>query len=190
VIEPPFALFITWTTYGTWLPGDRRGYVSNTLRSEGVERKRNQPGTEYAADHEFTRRRAGEIQKYPPVRLSRSHALAAASALADTSRDRGWQVMRGAVMANHVHLLLRDVPDDGPAVRRILKGVSQKVLSDRHGKPMRWWTAGGSDRYLHDERSTLGAVAYVEQQEWMLARIVGGIASECEPAHEGGGPPG
>ena len=33
--ERPFVLHITWTCYGNWLPGDRRGYVSNTLRPEG-----------------------------------------------------------------------------------------------------------------------------------------------------------
>ena len=25
--DDPLAFFITWTTYGTWLPGDDRGWV-------------------------------------------------------------------------------------------------------------------------------------------------------------------
>jgi hypothetical protein len=29
--DEPFALHITWTCYGTWLPGDQRGHVSNVL---------------------------------------------------------------------------------------------------------------------------------------------------------------
>jgi len=29
------AMFFTWTTYGTWLPGDERGHVSNKLRPTG-----------------------------------------------------------------------------------------------------------------------------------------------------------
>lgn len=177
--DRPFALFLTWTTYGTWLPGDRRGYVSNTLRDEGVEPKRNRPGTDYTADHEFTRRRAAAIQKYPSVWLSPYAAVVVAESLAEAAADRGWRIVRGAIMANHVHVVLRDVPDDGPGVRRALMGVSRKALTERvnESRPKRWWTAGGSDRYLHDERSILDAIRYVEGQRAMLAQIVDGVAS-------------
>ncbi len=77
-------------------------------------------------------------------------------------------------MSNHVHLVTVNVPDDGPGVRRIYKGVSQKKLTERanHGTSRRWWTAGGSDRYLHDDRSIEGAIQYVEQQHGALVRIV------------------
>ena len=26
-MDDPLALFLTWTTYGSWLPGDERGWV-------------------------------------------------------------------------------------------------------------------------------------------------------------------
>ena len=26
-MQPPLAYFLTWTTYGTWLPGDERGWI-------------------------------------------------------------------------------------------------------------------------------------------------------------------
>jgi hypothetical protein len=32
---PPLAFFLTWTTYGTWLPGDERGWVD---RGRGQKR--------------------------------------------------------------------------------------------------------------------------------------------------------
>src|SRR5439155_7701773 len=28
--EEPLAYFLTWTTYGTWLPGDERGWVEKS----------------------------------------------------------------------------------------------------------------------------------------------------------------
>ena len=47
----PLAVFMTWTTYGTWLPGDPGGYVSNTLKPDGhYERRQNLPGTPFTAD--------------------------------------------------------------------------------------------------------------------------------------------
>ena len=29
-MEDPIGFFLTWVTYGTWLPGDSRGWVEST----------------------------------------------------------------------------------------------------------------------------------------------------------------
>ena len=79
--------------------------------------------------------------------------------------------MRGAVMANHVHVVVTECPDDGPTVRRVLKGISQAALSRQNQSPRRWWTQGGSDRYLHGERAIAAAMRYVENQDYVLAKI-------------------
>ena len=41
---------LTWTTYGTWLPGDRRGFVGLQRDLQGVPSIHNSPGTPYDAD--------------------------------------------------------------------------------------------------------------------------------------------
>jgi hypothetical protein len=177
-IDQPFALLITWTCYGTWLPGDRRGYVSNTLRPAGnFERKRNLPGTPVAADDPYTRAVARSHQRRPTVWLSSALAFAAADALSEAACLRRWQLLRGAVMANHCHVVVFDCPDSGPLVRRILKGVSQRALSRAVGQPRRWWTQGGSDRYLHGHAAIEAAIHYVADQQRMLATILNGTAA-------------
>ena len=182
--EDPFALFITWTTYGTWLPGDTRGYVSNTLLPGGGWRpKENRPGTPYTADDAFTRERAQELQKWPTVWLTVAEATTVAHSRVRAARERGWRIVRGAIMANHVHVVIADCPDDGPGVRRILKGNSQADLSDAAGATRRSWTQCGSDRYLHDDRSIEGAIQYVAQQKGKLAEI---IDMEVVPRASGG----
>ena len=171
--ERPFALHITWTCYGSWLPGDRRGYVSNTLLPQGgALPKRNTPGTPYAADDSYTRRAAQARQKRPTVGLSAEQARCAARSLVEAARARSWRILRGALMSNHVHVVITDCPDDGPAVRRVLKGNSQAALNAAAGRPRRWWTAGGSDRYKHDHAVIEAAVAYVASQRGVLAQIV------------------
>lgn len=167
-----FALRESWTCYGQWLPGDHRGYVSNTLTSEGYREKRNQPNTPCDRSDSATHRRARELQKSETVRLSAEQAIIAAAAMIEAAIDREWLIIRGAIMANHVHILVTNCPDDGPAVRRVLKGTSQAALSRSVGKPRKWWTTGGSDRYKHGHAAVVAAVNYVANQEYPLVLIV------------------
>jgi REP element-mobilizing transposase RayT len=164
-----FGLFITWTCYGTWLPGDARGSVSNVLLPEGgFEPKQNTPGTPYQAGDDFTFQRARALQRGETVWLTAPQAECVAECLIAACGERGWRLFRAAVMANHVHALLLDVPDDGPQVRRVLK------LNRSYGS-RRWWTQGGSDRYLRGMAALLCGANYIEQQERQLATVVDGV---------------
>ncbi|BBO31136.1 hypothetical protein [Lacipirellula parvula] len=166
-----FALLETWTCYGQWLPGDPRGYVSNTLTEEGYRAKQNVRGTTYDRDDAATLRRAKSLQKHPALWLTEELAHITAEALLAAAVDREWIILRAAVMSNHVHVVVAECPDDGSAVRRVLKGVSQAKLNDYVGSPKSWWTRGGSDRYLHGEQAIAAAVNYGAQQARMLAAI-------------------
>jgi REP element-mobilizing transposase RayT len=104
--------------------------------------------------------------------LTPTQAQRAAESLIAAARERGWHILRAAVMANHIHLVICDCPDDGPAVRRVLKGVSQSKLNKAEGRFQRWWTAGGSVRYKHGHAAIDAAVDYVAKQEYKLAEIV------------------
>jgi REP element-mobilizing transposase RayT len=179
-VDDAFALHITWTTYGSWLPGGERGYVSNTLvPGKGYEKKHNVPGTPITADDGATRERAQALQKWPTVFLTAAEALVAAQSLVESARARGWRIIRGAIMANHVHILVTDCPDDGPQVRRVLKGSSQAKLSEVHGSPRVWWTTAGSDRYKHGQLAIETANDYIANQEFKLAEIIDTQASAC-----------
>jgi hypothetical protein len=37
-------------------------------------------------------------------------------------------------MSNQVHMVVANCPDDGPAVRRVLKGVAQAALNQLSGR--------------------------------------------------------
>ena len=188
--DEPFALLITWTCYRTWLPGDRRGYVSNTRRKDGkYDPKQNIPGTSITADHALTRQHAAAAQKHATATLDVQLARIVAEVIVNACDKRNWRVLRAAVMWNHVHVVVCDCPDDGPGARRILKGVSQKALSDHVGKPRRWWTASGSDRYLHGDQAIATATAYVANQPGILAEIVDMIVVDATSERRGLSPP-
>jgi REP element-mobilizing transposase RayT len=179
-----FAIFVTWTCYGTWLPGDPRGYVSDTFAPDATRTvKRNIPGTPITANDKHTRAIAKSRQKHPTIWLNRNQADVAARGLLDAASERTWCIRRAAVMANHVHVLVMDCPPEGSAVRRILKGVSQAKLSDAHGKPKKWWTRGGSNRKRIGESAILATERYIANQSGILAEIVNNVLIEQPRRH-------
>ena len=170
--EPEFALLLTWTCYGNWLPGDGRGYVGNTRSKRGgFQPKHNVPQTRFDADDQESRDLAKGLQRYDSARLTLDDAKRAAHSFVAAAVARSWIILRGAVMANHVHLVVRNCPDDGPDVRRVFKGVGQARLNEEAGVKRRWWTQRGGNRYLHGNDSILAAMRYVEEQEFCLVRI-------------------
>ena len=171
--EDSFALFITWTSYGTWLPGDPRGYVSNTLlHPRGFEQKQNTPGTPYRRDDPYTYQRARANQRHETVFLKQTEAEIAAQGLIDCCSKRNWHILRAALMRNHIHVVINHCPDDGPGVRRILKGNAQADLNRILSCVRKWWTAGGSNRYLRGDTAIEAAIEYVAQQDYKLVEIV------------------
>jgi hypothetical protein len=175
ISDRPFALLITWTCYGTWLPGDARGHVSNVVLPTSRYQKSEQgAGTPYPEGDPRTRTRAVGLQKYPTSRLSPAEALILAESLLETSRTKSWFIPRAAILFNHVHGVICKCPPDGPAVRRVLKGRAHADLARSSAGTHRWWTKGGSDRYLNDEASIEGALHYVANQPNPLAEIVDG----------------
>jgi REP element-mobilizing transposase RayT len=171
--DQAFALHITCTCYGTWLPGDARGHVSRAFDPDrNFGPKQNVPGTLHAPANPKTFAYAKSLQKQPTVRLTDDLAIAACSSLVEAAAKRKWRILRAAVMANHVHCLIFDCPNDGSTVRRILKGISQSDLCKCSGELRRWWTAGGSDRYKNGDNAIEAAIQYIANQEYILAEIV------------------
>lgn len=159
--------FLTSTTYGNWLPGDPRGFVSGVDDDRGGKVVHNQPMTEYDRDipgmHEFAR---GQLTG-PPICLNRPQADAIFQQLYETASHRKWELRAVGIMAKHVHLVVGVLGD--PSLGKVLgdfKSYASRVLNERWGKPESgtWWTEKGSKRKLRDEAAVLAAVEYVRNQ--------------------------
>lgn len=182
ILDENKALLITWTTYGTWLPGDERGFVSNRVTRFGTyERKRNALGELPFAGDERTLAIARGEQKFETTFLTPQQAWWTAQSLAKLARERGWFIPRAAIMRQHIHVVVMHCPDDGPAVRRVLKGVTQADLCKKIGKAKRWWTLRGSNRYVKGAEAIEAAIQYVAEQEYKLAEVVAGRPCRCAP---------
>ncbi len=123
---------LTWTTYGTWLPGDDRGFVSNVDDGAGHGHRVNQPGTSPTSKQRGLQEFARSQMKGPPVFLDANHAAALLTQFQETAAVRGWQLSAVAIMRNHVHVVVGVVGDPEPdTLLRDLKSYGSRRLNTR-----------------------------------------------------------
>src|SRR5215207_7998564 len=98
-------------TYGTWLPGDPRGFRTRHHREhvEGDYKNPPPPGT-YERQYERSRK----LLKPPPVVLARDWRPVIGEAVRDKLVALGAQVLCLSVGGQHVHLLAKMPPGPGP----------------------------------------------------------------------------
>ena len=144
-MRPTLGILITATTYGTWLRGDRRGWIDDGRLMppcSGLE----------AADR--------LRMKHPPF-------LFASDRLGDVGRLMGQSLaarLAAPIHALHVgswhfHLVVGVQPADLPAVVKCAKDAVRFGL--RPSRPI--WTGGYDKRYCFDEASLERRIRYVER---------------------------
>lgn len=160
---------LTWTTYGTWLPGDARGFVSD-VREGGDKVLHNEPGTPYEEGKPGLRRYVAARLIEPPVWLDEAQARRVADQLRETATHRGWQILALAVMSNHAHVLVGVPGDPDPDdVRDDFKAYATRCLNEGWGRRKHWWTRGGSCRKKATAEAIRASAVYVRDQHRALA---------------------
>src|SRR3954467_15000966 len=98
---------ITWSTYGTRLAGDPRGFVSNVYGERGgPEVRHNTPGTPCDADIPALHAYVQSRMLGGPYHLVREGAEAMIGQYQQTSRIRGYELCAASVMTDHTHLVV------------------------------------------------------------------------------------
>jgi len=175
---------LTWTTYGTWLPGDRRGFVSNIADHESRGVRHNEPGARCDKDIRGLHSFAKSQLVHEPTYLNAEQAFALLEQFQETARYRGWELLAVAIMRNHIHLVVRVQDDPDPEfLLRDFKSYGSRRLNRAFGDRERWWTQSGSKRKLPDDAALTGAIRYVMNQEYPLVVWV-----EEQPANAGRSP--
>jgi len=86
---------ITWTTYGTWLQGDERGYVKNG---------RVCPGNKALMESNK------QLQLQDAIRLSSAQQQVVRKAIIKEAVSQGQRIYALAVHPNHVHIVAEYAP--------------------------------------------------------------------------------
>ena len=178
--------FLTWTTYGTWLPGDERGFVGEVLNESGEFFNFNELNTPPAPPNSNLRDAAERVMKSPPLFLDHSQATALFEQFHETSNVSGWLLIAVAIMRSHIHVLA-GVPGD-PDPEKLLKAYKSygsRKLNQGWSKPASdtWWTARGSKRKLPDEKAVTAAINYIRHQKnpLLIWTREDGLLAEVKP---------
>jgi REP element-mobilizing transposase RayT len=143
-----YTYFITWTTYGTWLPGDRRGWRD---KSQGA-----------MLPKPMLERWAREQMKGETVLLRENDRRTVEQACANHCRHRGWHLWAVAARTNHVHVVVSaDAKPD--IVRDQLKANCTRSLREQDDplSVARTWTRGGDTEIIDTDSEIEACVLYV-----------------------------
>ncbi|NOX55538.1 MAG: hypothetical protein GXP27_14095 [Planctomycetes bacterium] len=155
-MDEPIAFFITWSTYGTWLPGDSRGW-----RKWRAGDQPPQPRLEA-----WCRRR----MRGNPVVLSPCHRAVVEQACRDHAAVRRWLIHAINVRTNHVHVVITATNMRPQMVRDQLKANATRKLreADSRFANKRVWARGGDCQIVDTEDELEQVVLYIleAQDRW------------------------
>ncbi len=138
---------LTWTTYGSWLQGDRRKYVKNgqIIDPNPALEKKNK-----------------ENMKYPKVSLTTAQRKVIEKAIIEESADLNQKIYVISVGRSHIHLVTDcNFISAASAVSHYKNAARQAMESN--GFAGRLWTKGFSVRYCFDENQLNKVTQYVKR---------------------------
>ena len=151
----PLAYLITWTTYGSWLPGDGRGWV------EGGRGGIQPPDSARVVA-------ARQQLKTAPILLTSAQRDIVEQTIRDHCAFSGWSLHAVNVRTNHIHLVV--TADASPeevmnqlkawCSRRLNEHAAVQSTTPRRDRSQ-WWTQHGSTKWVNDERYLHNAILYV-----------------------------
>jgi REP element-mobilizing transposase RayT len=156
----PLAYFLTWTCYGTWLPGDERGWTK-WHKGEHVSRPLL---ADWCRDQMIER----------PIFLDEFERTTVQQIIKLHCNHRAWHLHAVNCRSNHCHAVITSTTHSGEQVRDQLKAWSTRKLKEiqraqttlERNVRERWWSRNGSVRYVFVEESLEAAIQYtLEAQE-------------------------
>lgn len=139
--------FLTWTTYGTWLPGDDRGWHDWRQGWKTANPK-------LAAY-------ARSTMTEDAVMLTEAQRKSVEATIEKHCQIRKWQLWASNCRTNHVHVVVTALNCDGETVRDQLKAWCTRNLKKEFDSVKKnWWTEGASVHELKTEDALASAITY------------------------------
>ena len=165
------AIHVVWTTYMSWLPGDKRGHWSPLLDFYGRLIKR---GHRLNIADDIMRLAAVNSARGTARHLTKRDILLAADTIADIipggpkvgmvggKSASQWTIYAAAIECEHLHLLLAANTENVSTLIGRIKGKSSRAINaanHRTGETL--WTAGFWRVFLFDWQAVRAARDYI-----------------------------
>ena len=141
------AYFVTWTSYGTWLPGDQRGWNDWHQGWKAPDAKL----------EVYSR----SIMTEESIELNSKHRLVVELTIEKHCNIRQWKLWAKNCLTNHVHVVVTALEYDGETVREQLKAWCTRHLKNQFNRARQnWWTEGGFIREIDNDDDLCAAIQY------------------------------
>lgn len=152
VMPDPIAFFITWPTYGTWLPGDERGWVEYRhgwqLPSQNL--------------HDSCRACLPEEQCV----LSVPERQIVLKQILQTFDFRKWIHYASDCRSNHAHIVIGAANTTPKKIRVDVKAwCTRRFREHSRADWENWWAERGSIRFVWTEASLQTVIQYVTESQ-------------------------
>jgi len=148
----PLAYFLTWTTYGTWLPGDERGW--------------NRKGMPDAQEpSEMLVESAEGKMKEMAFRLTEQQRGIVEETIRKHCEIRTWHHHVVNARSNHVHVVVTAPGYRPEIVRDQFKAWCTRKLKEAGETRTCFWTEGASCRWINTEEDLEAAIIYVREAQ-------------------------
>jgi len=146
--------FITFTTYGTWLPGSAKGKGS-------VDAEHNVSETPFVEPDARREQRARVAMVEPLCVMGPEERAIVCKAIVELAKDRGWDLLAAHVRSNHVRVVIRADRDPGRLMSDLKARASRDLTLAGFGNgERRRWTRHGSTLHLYREEEVEAKVRY------------------------------
>jgi REP element-mobilizing transposase RayT len=148
----PVAFFFTIATYGTWLPGDLRGWVEYHHGWQLPDSAR-----ELEAKAKMTE---------DALVLNAEARLIVESQIEETCEIRAWTLHARNCRSNHMHFIVSAFDTKPTKIREDIKSWCTRRLKERIDPNRKnCWAERGSIRFLFDENSLQRVIMYVSEAQ-------------------------
>ncbi len=177
------AYHLIWTNYGTWLANDPRGSGSDAVYTPALAklgdvhfgRKKLQPArSKVRAFYE----KAESLLQFPAVRFDAAQRSEIGNSFAEIIRNHNYTCDACAIMADHVHLVIRKHCDQAEDMIDQFQDESRAALLNCGLMPPDHpvWTKGGWKVFLDTPDEVRSRVRYVENNP-----LKEGLPRQCWP---------
>jgi REP element-mobilizing transposase RayT len=139
---------ITFTTYGTWLQGDAKGFVTEgEVRGENIALKKSN---------------IGNLKGAAAVRLGQREKEIVRNAIIEAAKRFEQEILAIAAYSNHVHIVCEYVDVPINVIAGYYKNAGRVALQKK-GFKERVWTKGFDRRFCFSEKELKVRVNYINK---------------------------